>query len=81
MIELKKKCANNDWDTLTDLALRFCLGNKLSSSVLVGISSMKELSSALKSVNKGALSRQQIETLSEYSMDDDLLLNPSKWVG
>ena len=58
VVKLRDSHANSDWNCLRDLALRFCLGNSFASTVLVGVSNMKELKFALESVKKDFLEKK-----------------------
>lgn len=79
VIKLKEDCATDDWDNLTNLALRFVLSSGTQSSVLVGVSKIEELDFALKCSRQKLLDNSTYKKLSAYSLSNDQLLNPAKW--
>ena len=64
---------------LPEAALRFCLSNKAVGSVLVGVSSTKELLSALIAMGRGALPTEMCATAENLAGNNDLLIDPRFW--
>lgn len=68
-----------NWDGLAELALAFCLSTEGIDSVLVGIRTMEELDFAVKTQEKGNLTSDILEQLSEFGIEDQHWLNPANW--
>jgi len=68
-----------DWETLPRTALRFCASASESSTVLVGVRTGDELRTAVDAVSMGPLDQADLADLRGLALDDDDLLNPSKW--
>lgn len=65
--------------TLPEAALRFCLAEEALSSVLVGVSSLQELHTALAIAGQGPLSIDQCAEARELAIADETLIDPRFW--
>jgi aryl-alcohol dehydrogenase-like predicted oxidoreductase len=68
-----------EWSELSTVALRFALECSPDAVALVGITNQEELQQAVDGVHSGALSPWQREQIKGLAIDDESLLNPSKW--
>lgn len=67
------------WQALPGSALRFCLSSPLVSTVLIGVRTAEELRSALDVAEAGSLPKEALSEAVGLALDDDRLLNPSRW--
>ena len=65
--------------TLPEAALRFCLADDALSSVLIGISSLQELNTALEMAGKGPLQTDQCAEACKLAVSDETLIDPRFW--
>jgi aryl-alcohol dehydrogenase-like predicted oxidoreductase len=65
--------------TLPEAALRFCLAEEALSSVLVGVSSLQELHTALAIAGQGPLSTGQCAEACELAATEETLIDPRFW--
>lgn len=68
------------WNELPVFAARFCLSSEYLCSVLTGANSPDELKQALTAVEMGPLSEDELEKCSSFSLVDEKLIDPAKWV-
>ncbi|MCU1279436.1 MAG: oxidoreductase, aldo/keto reductase family [bacterium] len=68
-----------DWAALPQVALRFCLSHPAVSTVLVGARTTAELDTALDAAEQGPLAAAALEAARAVAVDDDALVNPSRW--
>jgi len=71
--------ASGSWDALPRAAMRFCLSAPHVASVLTGARTLPELESALAAEADGQLDRDAMSLAATLAIDDDALLNPSRW--
>ena len=67
------------WEALPKIALRFCLSQAGTQTVLVGIRRAPELAECLAAEAAGPLSAETLQTAQALALDDEQLLNPSYW--
>ncbi|MBS1798402.1 MAG: aldo/keto reductase [Acidobacteria bacterium] len=67
--------------TLSELALRFCLSYDAVSTVVIGVRSIKELEVNVADAEKGQLSADCIARLSGLQIEDHTLVTPGTWQG
>lgn len=67
------------WDTLPEIALRFCLSSEFVHTVLVGVISKQELDIAISTASKGALDKDKLKMKADFALQNESLLNPSYW--
>lgn len=84
--ELRQKAENardtlagGSWQTLPDIALRFCLSHPLVSTVLVGVRTIEELKAALAVTQTGPFPGEELSKAKSLALDNEYLLNPSHW--
>jgi aryl-alcohol dehydrogenase-like predicted oxidoreductase len=68
------------WETLPTIAVRFCLSLDGAQSVLMGVRSCSELQGCLAAVADGPMEPELMERAYALALDDDHLLNPSRWM-
>ncbi|MEI7816328.1 MAG: aldo/keto reductase [Desulfuromonadales bacterium] len=68
-----------NWDDLPEIATRYCLSIPLIDSVLIGARTHEELTAALEAERKGDLGDECISKCANLGLNDENLLNPSKW--
>ena len=71
--------ARNTVQSLSEMALRFCLSFNEISSVIIGVRSVQELESNVADAEKGALPPEQVDQLCQVSVPDERLLDPQNW--
>ncbi|MCL5966100.1 MAG: aldo/keto reductase [Deltaproteobacteria bacterium] len=67
------------WDSLPELALRFCLSDRRVSTILAGAQTAEELSRSLAATTAGPLPEELLARAARLALSDDRLLNPSRW--
>lgn len=67
------------WDTLPQLAIRFCLSSKFIHTVLLGVSNNRELDIAISAALEGPLNEEKLNIAMNFAMNDENLLNPFYW--
>jgi aryl-alcohol dehydrogenase-like predicted oxidoreductase len=67
------------WDTLPQLACRFCLSCKFIHTVLIGTKNKKEIKDAINAYSDGPLGNKELEIAKGLGLDDEKLLNPYYW--
>jgi aryl-alcohol dehydrogenase-like predicted oxidoreductase len=67
------------WDTLSQLAIRFCLSSEFIQMVLVGASNEQELDSAIEAASEGSLDKDKLGITKDFAIYEETLLNPSYW--
>ncbi|ABA88387.1 oxidoreductase, aldo/keto reductase family [Syntrophotalea carbinolica DSM 2380] len=65
--------------TLPEAALRFCLANDTLNSVLIGVSSLQELHTALSIAGRGPLPARQRAEACGLAIADEKLIDPRFW--
>jgi aryl-alcohol dehydrogenase-like predicted oxidoreductase len=65
--------------SLSEMALRFCLSYPEVSSTIIGVRSEQELESNVADAEKGALPRELVNQLCQVSVPDERLLDPQNW--
>jgi len=65
--------------SLSETALRFCLSYPSVSSVIIGVKTVEELRANLTDAEKGALPKELLSALEAQSMEDDSLVDTTKW--
>jgi aryl-alcohol dehydrogenase-like predicted oxidoreductase len=68
-------------DSLSELALRFCLSFDAVSSVIIGVRRDSELESNVAVAERGPLSTAQLQKLSQISPRNPGLIDPQNWQG
>ena len=71
--------ARHTVQSLSEMALRFCLSQDEVSSVIIGVRSVQELEVNVADAGKGALSRELVDQLCQVSVPDERLLEPQNW--
>jgi aryl-alcohol dehydrogenase-like predicted oxidoreductase len=71
--------AGGSWDRLAEIAMRFCLSEPRVSTVLTGARTVAELEAALAAEAAGPLDAETMARAAALAIDDDALLNPSRW--
>ena len=71
--------ANGSWDALPRAAMRFCLSAPDVASVLTGARTLAELEPALAAEADAQLDRDAMSVAATLAIDDDALLDPSRW--
>lgn len=77
--EAKETLAAGSWEALPQVAMRFCLSTPYTSTILVGVSTIEELSRAVSAERAGPLPDELLARTSNLMLDDEYLLNPSYW--
>lgn len=77
--ERARKILGATWESLPNLALRFCLSVPGVHSVLAGIRDCIELNGCLAALALGPLQHDLLENAHTLGLDDDLLINPTHW--
>jgi aryl-alcohol dehydrogenase-like predicted oxidoreductase len=67
------------WDELPEIATRYCLSIPRIDSVLIGSRTHKELTAALEAERKWILDDEFMSKGATLGLNDENLLNPSKW--
>lgn len=67
------------WQSLPEMALRFCLSALQVATVLVGVRTLEELRQALSAAEAGRLSEEMLTQAAALALTDERLLNPSHW--
>ena len=67
------------WRSLEEAALRFCLSSPFVSTVLTGARTGEELERSLAAAEAGPLPQEMMTLTPGFALDDDRLLNPSRW--
>jgi len=67
------------WETLPELAVRYCLGVDGISSVLIGPRTEKELLQALEAAGRGPLGAEVRARAEQVQVDNPAYLNPATW--
>lgn len=67
------------WQSLPEMALRFCLSAPQVSTVLVGARTLEELRQALATAGAGPLSEELLTRAGGLALTDERLLYPSYW--
>jgi aryl-alcohol dehydrogenase-like predicted oxidoreductase len=67
------------WDTLPQVALRFCLSAESIGTVLIGASNGDELDYAIDAAELGLLDMRTTTMAKKFAISDERLLNPSCW--
>jgi aryl-alcohol dehydrogenase-like predicted oxidoreductase len=65
--------------SLSETALRFCLSYPSVSSVVIGVKTIEELRANLTDAQEGALPKELLSALESQSMEDDPLVDTTKW--
>ena len=73
--------ANDDVQSLSELALRFCLSIPDIASVVIGVKSIDELEANVTNANRGSLKVDLLQRLTPLAMNDDPLVDPQNWAG
>jgi aryl-alcohol dehydrogenase-like predicted oxidoreductase len=76
--EAAKQCLT-EAHGLSELALRYCLSFDAVSTVVIGVRTLKELESNVRSAEKGALSPDCIYRLSTIQVNNHDLVTPGTW--
>ena len=66
---------------LRDIAIRFCCSNKYISDVLIGVSSVSELTQSIQSTKKGKLSNTTLHKIKKLSNLNNEIIDPRTWTG
>jgi aryl-alcohol dehydrogenase-like predicted oxidoreductase len=84
--ELRRKVENardtlagGSWQSLPDIALRFCLSHQSVSTVFVGVRTIDELKATLAVARTGPLSGETLSIAESLALDNEYLLNPTHW--
>jgi aryl-alcohol dehydrogenase-like predicted oxidoreductase len=77
--EQAKDVLGGSWQSLPEIALRFCLSAPQVTTVLVGVRTMEELKQALIAVEDGPMSEGSLAHTADLALADERLLNPSYW--
>lgn len=77
--EQAKDVLGGSWQSLPEIALRFCLSAPQVTTVLVGVRTMEELKQALIAVEDGPMSEGSLARTADLALADERLLNPSYW--
>jgi aryl-alcohol dehydrogenase-like predicted oxidoreductase len=78
-VELVKDALAGTWESLPEVALRFCLSTPRVSTVLAGIRTASELDQALAAAEAGSLPADSMECTRNLALHDERLLNPAFW--
>ena len=73
--------ARHTVQSLSEMALRFCLSFDEVSSVIIGVRSVQELESNVADAEKGTLPPEQVDQLCQVSVQDERLVDTSNWQG
>ena len=73
--------AKDDVQSLSELALRFCLSIPDINSVVIGVKSIDELEANVADANRGRLADDVLQRLAPLAMNDDPLVDPQDWSG
>lgn len=71
--------ASGKWEALPQAAMRFCLSVAGVSSVLAGVATVAELDAAIAAAAAGPLDGEAMRRAKQLGIDDEALLNPSRW--
>jgi aryl-alcohol dehydrogenase-like predicted oxidoreductase len=77
--ERAKDALGGTWRSLEEAALRFCLSSPVVSTVLTGARTGEELERSLAAAEAGPLPEELLSLTPGLALDDDRLLNPSRW--
>jgi aryl-alcohol dehydrogenase-like predicted oxidoreductase len=78
-VERLARAAGTDAAALPELAYRYVLGQPWVHTALVGASSVEEVEAAVRFASLGPLPADVLQHLRGMDLDDDALLNPSRW--
>ena len=71
--------ADGSWEQLPMAVMRFCLSAPHVSTVLTGPRTLPELDAALVAEAAGPLDAKTMDLAATLAIEDDALLNPSRW--
>ncbi|HKB10177.1 MAG TPA: aldo/keto reductase [Vicinamibacterales bacterium] len=71
--------AGGSWDALPEATMRFCLSVPDVSSVLTGARTRAELDAAIAAEAAGPIDADTLAASSRLAVDDDELIDPSRW--
>jgi aryl-alcohol dehydrogenase-like predicted oxidoreductase len=71
--------AGGSWEALPRAALRYCLSVPQVATVLVGVRTLVELEAAAAAAAAGPLDEAALARAAGLAIDEDELLNPSRW--
>ena len=77
--ERAKDALAGSWQSLPEVALRFCLSSPQVATVLVGVRTVEELRQSLAAEGAGPLPKELLAQTSALALTDKRLLNPSYW--
>jgi aryl-alcohol dehydrogenase-like predicted oxidoreductase len=75
----RDQLAGGSWSELPRVALRYCLSVPDVASVLVGVRTLDELDAALGAEAAGPLDGETLSRAGGLAIEEDELLNPSRW--
>jgi aryl-alcohol dehydrogenase-like predicted oxidoreductase len=78
-VRARDEVADGSWERLAQVATRFCLSVPGIASVLSGPRTIAELDAALEAEASGPLDADVMARIDALSIEDDSLLNPSRW--
>jgi aryl-alcohol dehydrogenase-like predicted oxidoreductase len=78
-VERARDALGAEWSDLPRLALRFCLSADAASVVLLGGRNRDEVDAAVAAADEGALPEALLAIAEGLAIDDDALVNPSRW--
>jgi len=78
--ERVREILNGSWQSLTQVAVRFCLSAPHVGTVLVGAQTEKELKQSLAAEKAGPLSETLLARTLGLALKDERYLNPSHWL-
>ena len=78
-VRARDMLAGGLWERLPEAALRFCLTAPHVASVLTGARTHRELEAAVAAEAAGPLDAEMMARATSLAMNDDALLNPSRW--
>jgi aryl-alcohol dehydrogenase-like predicted oxidoreductase len=77
--QARDRLAGGSWERLAKIAMRFCLSEPRVSTVLTGPRTVEELDASLAAEAAGPLDADTMVVAGSLAMNDDALLNPSRW--
>ncbi len=67
------------WESLPEMALRFCLSATQAAAILIGARALEELRQALRAIELGPLATDMLVRTGALTLEDERLFNPSQW--
>ena len=77
--ERVKTSLAGSWESLPNMALKFCLSSRHVGTILIGVRTLDELRQSVALVGTGSLNSHLVKVAESLALGDDPLLNPRHW--